>query len=114
MERKNSLERSASQYGMRRQSAAATALWLRRRKFNCCGRLVPLSQSGVALRLPPQSKASVEAADSPLRNPDQRAFGDAFEQRHQVGGRQVNAPYGHWPAQGGFVPEAVDVNAAPE
>ena len=43
-------------FGLRRQSAAATALWLTGARIEAARWFVRVNQSGVALRLPPQSK----------------------------------------------------------
>jgi hypothetical protein len=49
--------RMSWRYGLRRQSEAATALWRRRMDLPATVRLYTKTKSGVALRLPPQSKS---------------------------------------------------------
>jgi hypothetical protein len=58
-----------SRPGVRRQSAAATALWLRGAMGESSRQLLRISQSGVALRLPPHSMERQHGRPPPHPSP---------------------------------------------
>jgi hypothetical protein len=82
-------------FGVRRQSAAATALWrsLRRNALeNLQGRWPCPHQSGVALRLPPHSKTIEDPMECAGRARRRRRFGSALEERSGKTARTLAVP----------------------